>query len=728
MTLAARLGQIQQRIRDQDLATAITEARAAAAAFPQEPAIHALLGSTLRRAGQPAEGARALERALALNTRIPNAWLELARCRLALGQARSAVDAVNQGLALAPDSAVAVALMFEAAEAAGDRDAADRWFAAHARADARRIDLRLALGNEAFDRGEGLRASWHFRSVAALAPKRAEAHLNLAAAHMLANDAEAAAAAIASGLGFLPADPRLHQRRCELDELRGRPAEERIAHARAWLAIAPGSADARLLLAYARLAAADFEGARADLDVLLDAARSPWPAFWVRQHYPRQPVFPDETAMAQYRAEVRSLVGRLDTDLAARAIDPSLAARMLAACPNYHLAYLNDVDQSLPRAYGDTLRRLALASGLTDAAGSPRKQHERLRVLVFTAHTHQHSVSRVWRDLLLGLPRDEFELVVANPAVRDDDSTARWKSRADTWLDGAKPIAAWRDALVAMAPDVIVYPDIGMEPVSQALASLRLAPVQVATWGHPASSGLPTIDWFLSSDLAEPGDAPAHYNETLVRLPGLATSYRFFDPGPRPPAPPRQHAVRLLCLQNAFKLMPVQDAAFRAILEAVPDAELWFVANTRGPALAAFEQRLRRNLGAALADRVTVRPALAYPEYCALLESADLVLDSWGWSGGLTSLDALCLGVPVLTWPGALMRGRQTLAMLRAIGIPELVADDGDDYCRRAIAFARDPAARAALKPRLDAARTLIEDDAPARAAVIDFFRSLRTP
>lgn len=727
MSLPMTLARIQQHVRDQAWALAIDEATAAARAFPQEPAVHALLGSALRRAGQATEGARALERALALNSRIPNAWLELARCRLTLGQARSAVDAVNQALALAPDSQVAIALALEAAEATGDTDAADRWFDTVARADTRRIDLRLGLGNDAFDRGETRRAQWHFGAIARLAPKRPEGHLNLAAAHMQANDPEGAAAAIEAGLRHLPTEPRLHQRRCELDELRGCTPEVRVAHAQAWLALAPESPDARLLLAYARLAAADFEGARADLDALLARAASPWPALWVRQHYPRQPVFADAAAQAEYRHEVQTLVSALVADLDAGRIDAALAARLLAACPNYHLAYLNDTDPTLPRAYGAMLRRLALASGLADAP-APTGARDRTRVLVFTAHTHQHSVSRVWRDLLCGLPRAEFDLVVANPAVRDDDSTAAWQSRADTWLAGPQSIAAWRDTVAAHAPDVIVYPDIGMEPVSQALASLRLAPVQVATWGHPVSSGLATIDWFLSSDLAEPADAATHYNERLVRLPGLAASYRFIDPGPMPAAPPRTRPIRLVCLQNAFKLMPAQDAAFRTILEAVPDAELWFVANTRGPALAAFEQRLRRNLGESPGTRITVRPALAYPDYCALLSSADLALDSWGWSGGLTSLDALCLGIPVVTLPGALMRGRQTFAMLTRAGIPELVADDDADYCRRAIALARDAAARAALKPRLAAARTLIEDDATARAGVIDFFLSLRTP
>jgi len=726
MTAAELLQHVQMAMREQRWADAAALAAEAAKSQPNDPAIHAMHGSALRRLDRFDDAIPVLKRALKLNDRIPNAWLELARCHLGVRAPNVALEAVNRALALQPDSGVALGLAFDVAEAAGDLAAADRWFAAQLRADPRHLERRLALGNQAFDAGESARAIWHFKAYVQHAPDRLEGHLNLAAAHMQAGDIEAAAQALLAGIRKLPDAVRLRERLCELDELRQVAPADRVAHCEAWLALAPDQPQARLLLAYARLAAFDHPGARRELDFWLARSPTPWPALWVRHHYPEQPIYPDAAAEQQFRDEVRSLVTTLDADLDAGRIDAPMAARMLAACPNFHLGYLNDVDQVLPRAYAAVLRRLALCSGLSDidTAARASSPHARRRVLVVSAHCRTHSVSRVWRDLICALPKDRFDLRVASLNTTDDVSTGLWRARADVYEQAQRTIPEWHTFITTQDADCIVYLDIGMEPISQALASLRLAPKQITTWGHPVSSGMATIDAFLSSDFAEPVDAAAHYNETLIRIPGIAASYRFIEPGPLPATPPKR-GTRLICMQNAFKLMPDQDAAFRDILSALPDAELWFLASTKGPALAAFESRMRSALGDVAGDRVFFKGFLDYPEYCALLASADLAIDSWGWSGGLTSLDALSLGVPVVTWPGALMRGRQTTALLKLLDLPELIATDRGDYIERIVALARDPSARQALEPRLRVGRPRIEDDAASRTGVIRFFSDL---
>src|SRR6185312_6421819 len=112
----------------------------------------------------------------------------------------------------------------------------------------------------------------------------------------------------------------------------------------------------------------------------------------------------------------------------------------------------------------------------------------------------------------------------------------------------------------ADAPHVLIYPEIGMDPMAARLAALRLAPVQCSSWGHPQTSGYPTIDHFLSSAAMEAEGADAFYSERLVRLPGLSTAYT-----PLPGAPAvvgradlglREDAVVYWCGQSLQKHLP----------------------------------------------------------------------------------------------------------------------------------------------------------------------------
>ena len=113
--------------------------------------------------------------------------------------------------------------------------------------------------------------------------------------------------------------------------------------------------------------------------------------------------------------------------------------------------------------------------------------------------------------------------------------------------------------------DVLVFPELGMDASTFAVASLRLAPVQCAAWGHPVTSGLPTIDVFFSCSAMEPDGADAHYSEKLVRLPGIGTRYAApaeFDDTVRSTLGLPNDATLFLCPQSLFKIHPEDDARF----------------------------------------------------------------------------------------------------------------------------------------------------------------------
>ena len=115
--------------------------------------------------------------------------------------------------------------------------------------------------------------------------------------------------------------------------------------------------------------------------------------------------------------------------------------------------------------------------------------------------------------------------------------------------------------------------------------------------------------------------------------------------------------------------------------------------------------------GLAIRERAIVLPSLSHPDYLRVNRVCDAMLDTLHWSGGNTSLDALACGLPVVTLPGALMRGRQTAGMLEVIGATDLIAADRDDYLRIAVRLATDAAWRTEQRARIESGRGRLFDD-----------------
>src|SRR5262249_28988235 len=139
----------------------------------------------------------------------------------------------------------------------------------------------------------------------------------------------------------------------------------------------------------------------------------------------------------------------------------------------------------------------------------------------------------------------------------------------DRFVQGPLPLDRWRQEILADAPHLLIYPGVGMDPISAQLAAQRLAPVQCNSWGHPDTSGFPTLDYYLSSDLMEPPDGQDHYTERLVRLPNLSI---YSEPIEQPPASItrqdlglRSTAIVYWCGQSLFKYLPQFDEVFPRI-------------------------------------------------------------------------------------------------------------------------------------------------------------------
>ncbi|HEX4780393.1 MAG TPA: hypothetical protein VH301_06545, partial [Usitatibacter sp.] len=271
--------------------------------------------------------------------------------------------------------------------------------------------------------------------------------------------------------------------------------------------------------------------------------------------------------------------------------------------------------------------------------------------------------------------------------------------------------------------DALVYPEMGMHVQSFPLGALRLAPVQVAGWGHPVTTGLPQIDYFVSCEAMEPGDSPGHYREKLALLPGLGTHYPVpagAGQGSRADFGLPDDVNLYLVPQSIFKIHPDNDALFARVLEADPRGRLVVFAAHYDAINTAFHRRLSAAFaphGLAVDERVVFLPYMSHGEYLGVNGWCDVMLDTLHWSGGNTSLDAIASGLPLVTMPGRFMRGRQSAAMLHLCGVDELVVADEASYVATAVAIATDRARREDLSRRLKAGHgALFSRDEPIRA------------
>jgi predicted O-linked N-acetylglucosamine transferase (SPINDLY family) len=314
-------------------------------------------------------------------------------------------------------------------------------------------------------------------------------------------------------------------------------------------------------------------------------------------------------------------------------------------------------------------------------------------------------------------------------ADEGDAETEAAATLCERFVRGPLALDAWRQAILAEAPHVIIYPEVGMDRVSAQLAAQRLAPVQCNAWGHPDTSGLPTLDYYLSSDLMEPPDGAQHYTERLVRLPNLSI---YYEPPDAVPAAADRAALGLRggatvfwCAQSLPKYQPQYDQVFPRIARDAGDCQFTFIQFPGGAQITAlFRQRLDRAFaafGLNAADHCVFLPRLEPQKFVAAIGACDAVLDSIGWSGCNSVLESLVHDLPIVTLSGSLMRGRHATAILTMMDVQDTVTASIDGYVAAAVRIARDADWRTSLRKKIARNKHRLYRDNACIAALEDF-------
>lgn len=381
----------------------------------------------------------------------------------------------------------------------------------------------------------------------------------------------------------------------------------------------------------------------------------------------------------------------------------------------FHLAYQGYNDSLLQRKYGNLVCRIQASQYpqfSQPLRPPPRSPGEPLRVGIVSGFFCNHSN---WKMRIKGwleqIDKERFELYGYYTGTTSDDCTNSAKGGVTRWIEEPIHFTKLCEEIRADNLHVLIYPEIGMNRKAIRLSSLRLAPVQCTTWGHPTTSGLPTMDYFLSSELMEPADGESHYSETLIRLPNLGVYYSFPELEPaemtRADFGLKEDAILYLCLQSLFKYLPQYDDVLPRIASSTGNCQFVFISGMESrPVVDIFRRRLAdafSRYGLNCNDYVVILPFLDGKMYGALNRLGDIFLDSIGWSGCNTTLEAIICNVPIVTLPGCLMRGRHSMAMLKMMGITETIAESIDDYISIAALIGTDAKFRNKMRASVEA-------------------------
>ena len=366
---------------------------------------------------------------------------------------------------------------------------------------------------------------------------------------------------------------------------------------------------------------------------------------------------------------------------------------------SFHLAYHDADDRPLQEAVARLWRHATPALVRSDL----RRHDGRPRLGFISAYFRDHTIGHLFKRVIAGIDRKRFRVVLVRAGAETDRVADSIAASADETVTLPEDLVRAQRDLAGARLDALLYTDIGMDPFTYYLAHARLAPLQMVAWGHPVTTGLDTIDLFISAEIFDRGGAETDYTERLARLPSLLLDWQpeTVDVAvDRTALGMRGEGHAYFCAQSLFKLHPRFDAALAEILRRDRDAVLHFVEGHRRPWCRRITERLERHLAGASA-RIRFLPRLSGADFIRAQALADVVLDTPGFSGGKTSLEAFAVGQPVVTMPSRYLRGRLTYGFYRRMGLDDLIASSLDDYVARAVRLGTEARYRSEVKARI---------------------------
>lgn len=387
---------------------------------------------------------------------------------------------------------------------------------------------------------------------------------------------------------------------------------------------------------------------------------------------------------------------------------------------NFLLAYHGTNNREIKHRMAQVLLRacpgLAWEAPFLTRYRPPDAGERRIKVGFISKYFKNHSIGKTSRGIIAHLSREAFEVYTIFLDPPKDELGRFIETHSDRAVIVPNNLEGARRLIAELELDILFYQDIGMDYFTYYLAFSRLAPAQCVSFGHPETTGIPNLDYYVSTEAWEPEGAEDHYTERLACLQDVASVAYYYEPTQPAIYKGRAdygvaEAVHLyLCPQALFKFHPEFDDLLAEILRRDPCGELVLI-HSSNPAWGEILSRRFRDSMPDVSQRIRLLPQLPTNDYLSLIKAADVVLDTIHFCGFNTSLEAFAVGTPVVTLPGAYMRSRHTAALYRKMGYEDCIAKDCNDYVEIAIRLATDGAARQAAVEIIETRRRVLWEE-----------------
>lgn len=396
---------------------------------------------------------------------------------------------------------------------------------------------------------------------------------------------------------------------------------------------------------------------------------------------------------------------------------PLINVSMLSMHPLFLLAYHNRDNKVLMTKFTQMLRACIPELNYTapHCRKPPRTDRDKIHVGFTSRYMYDHPVGRCFRNWVTYLHKHGgFKVTLFMLENIIDDKIRALQEMGVEIVTLPGNIQMIQKLIAPYALDIMIFPDIGMDPNTHYVAMSRLAHYQCCLLGHPDTTGIDTVDYYISSRRYEVENAQENYTETLLLLDSLTTLFS------RPAPPSRQYTRKELglpedrtlytCPMAIQKMHPDMDDIFKGILEADDKAMLVLFADHQ---LKSTSHQLRaRLLRKCPADRVIFLAWQPMDKLWSILRTSDAMLTTIYFGAGTTAQYAFAYGIPLVTMPDRFVRSRFPAAYYQAMGITEApIAHTAEEYVRLALKLANDKAYHARLSAEILAKNSAIFEE-----------------
>lgn len=433
-----------------------------------------------------------------------------------------------------------------------------------------------------------------------------------------------------------------------------------------------------------------------------------------------------QTNIPFYRAVGNILKLQNDNLLEEKHLDELLAIEKYPIFPTpvymntfYNLSFTDNNNKNIKQKVSELHRKLCPQINYVSNNLAGYHPKKKIKIGFISTNFKNHSVARDRTGIIVGLDRDVYDVTIFyfNKYPNHSYFNILWNSDSNNvMMDNQfdRRIKQIEDERL----DILVYCDIGMQEETYLLAHTRLAPIQITTWGHSETSGISTIDYYISSNVYEDENSYDHYSERLLKLNSLCTYYydSLYEVLKTSETDMNiqmnSGGVYLTCLQYLHKLCDDDIKRLRSILRNTNNFVKIVVIN--GSKQQSDVDKFSKKFSGEkkdITDRIIILPSLRTGDFYRVIKNSYLILDTYPHGGCNSTLESIHFNKLVITLPSKYLRGRFTQGFYKTMDITDGISSSSNDYVSKVIHYIYNPEELKAIENKIKDKKSMLFND-----------------